>query len=111
MYGIGRGNVQCLRRYSSKLKVQSLVIKQGKLAQGSISGGKGPVMASTYSFDNSCANSSNGPFNLFIARRTHNKRAARVNGRQESVTVLQAMLEVPAQGHGLIHDPLQFAFL
>jgi hypothetical protein len=65
----------------------------------------------TYALDNTSADAGDGPLDLFGARRAHDERAARVDGREEGVAVVEAMLEVLADGNGLVDDPAQLALL
>lgn len=64
-----------------------------------------------YSFDNASSHASNVSLDLLVARGAHDERAARIDGRQESVAVLEAMFEVPAYLHGLADNPRKFKVL
>lgn len=65
----------------------------------------------TYAFDEAGAHAGNRPLDFFVARRAHDERAARVDGREKRIAVLEAVLEIAADLETLGRYPGEFIAL
>lgn len=64
-----------------------------------------------HSLDDARADARDGSFDLFVAGRAHDQGASRVDGREEGVAILEAMLEVDASGEDFLDCPGELALL
>lgn len=66
---------------------------------------------STHAFDDAGSHAGYGPLYLFVARGAHDERASWINGREERIAVLEAMLDIPTNLEALGCYPLEFISL
>jgi len=65
----------------------------------------------TYALYDASSDTRECPLNFFIAWSAHDESAARIDRREERITILKAMFEIATQLERFVDDPIQLARL